>query len=557
MTLKKQKNSAVKFPADDEIIFLPLGGAEEIGMNLNAYGHDDAWIIVDFGIGFANDYLMGVDIIMSSPEYLASQKEKILGIVLTHAHEDHLGAIGYLWRELQCPIYATGFTASLLRNKLLEAGLLDIVAINIIAPTEDFQLGPFSLKLINITHSIPEPNALLISTKAGKVMHTGDWKLDPEPLIGEITDIESLKAFGDEGVLAMVCDSTNVFVEGTALSEGVVAQNLVKKMSGIQGRILITCFASNVARVHAIGLAAKKLKRQICTTGRSFSRIIEAAKENGYLLDFPPIISEQQAMDLPKNRVLFLATGSQGEPRAAMAKIAKEEHPKIGLDAGDTAIFSARIIPGNEQSVAYLQNLLAKQGINIINDEDDIHASGHPCRDDLAQLYQWIRPQVAIPVHGEQRHLQEHVKLIKNLQIPHALMPYNGALIRLANRQTPKIIGSVPAPVLAMDGGQLINIDDDSLKQRRKISNEGIIFISVFVAKKPNHKIQASVDMDIIGLAIDEATKNLVMDKILDLTQEYLGDYDGLGEQVRLLARRFVRQKYDKNPPVIVHISFG
>jgi ribonuclease J len=393
-------------PSGDELLFLALGGAGEIGMNLNLYGHAGKWLMVDLGIAFGDDSMPGVEVIMPDPAFIVERRDDLAGIVLTHAHEDHLGAVADLWPRLRAPVYATPFAASVLRRKLMEAGLMDAVPITEIPLRGKVQVGPFDLELITMTHSILEPNALAIRTRFGTVFHTGDWKIDPEPLLGDITDEATLRRIGEEGALAMVCDSTNVFIEGEAGSEATVRDNLEKLVKTRRCRVAVTCFASNLARVESIAKAAVAAGRHPVLSGRALQRMVEAAQECGYLLDFPKCIDERMAGFLPRDKVLFICTGSQGEPRASMAKLANNEHRDLVLEDGDTAVFSARIIPGNERSVGRLHNALMARGVEVITDrEADIHVSGHPGRDELVRVYQWVRPRIAIPVHGEVRHL--------------------------------------------------------------------------------------------------------------------------------------------------------
>ena len=431
-------------PSADELLFLALGGAGEIGMNLNLYGHAGKWLMLDLGIAFGDDSMPGVEVIMPDPGFIEERRKDLVGIVLTHAHEDHLGAVADLWPRLKAPVYATPFAASVLRRKLTQAGLVDDVRITEIPLRGKFSLGPFDLEMITMTHSILEPNGLAIRTKFGTIFHTGDWKIDPEPLIGDLTDEALLKRIGDEGVLAMVCDSTNVFVEGEAGSEAMVRSNLKKLIKGRKGRIAVTCFASNLARVESIALAAVAAGRHPVLSGPALLRMIEAAQECGYMLDFPECVSPQDGAYLPKDKVLFICTGSQGEMRASMAKIANDEHRDIVLEEGDTAIFSSRVIPGNERSVGRLQNALMARGVEVITDrEADIHVSGHPARDELVRVYQWVRPRIALPVHGEVRHMVEHAALARACQVPETIVAPNGTLVRLAPGPA-EIIGHVP-----------------------------------------------------------------------------------------------------------------
>ena len=371
-------------------------------MNLNLYGYGTAekrqWIIVDLGVTFGDEATPGIDLIMADPQFILERQEDLLGIVLTHGHEDHIGAVPYLWPELDCPIYATPFTASLVQRKLEEANLFD-VPLHVVPLGGQIELGDFKLELISLTHSIPEPNALAIRTPVGTVLHSGDWKIDDDPLIGDLTDEVALKDLGDDGVLAIICDSTNAMTDGISGSEGDVRRNLVDLVQHMTGRVVVTAFASNVARVATAAHVADVTDRHLVLVGRSMHRIVAAARENGYLGDFPTIVDERDAGFLPPDRVLYLCTGSQGEPRAALSRIASGTHPNIALEEGDSVIFSSRIIPGNEKSIFALQNDLAALGVEIHTEkENDIHVSGHPCRDELTRMYQWVRPAISIPL---------------------------------------------------------------------------------------------------------------------------------------------------------------
>src|SRR3990167_690986 len=422
----------------DELVFLPLGGCGEIGMNLNAYGygpaHDRRWIIVDVGVTFGGSDTPGIDLICADPAYLVG--ENIDAVFLTHAHEDHIGAIGLLYPMLRtkAPIYATPFTAELVRGKMLERGV-DTRLLKTISLESTVKAGPFSVTYVTLTHSIPEPNALAIDTPAGLILHTGDWKIDPEPLVGHKTDIAGLTALGDRGVLAMVCDSTNVFENGEAGSENTVRKGLIDLIAQQTGAVAVTTFASNVARVKSIIEAANLAGRDVCLVGRSMHKITDAAKAVGILPANLEFVDEAEAGFLPPENILYLCTGSQGESNAALTRIARGDHRNVSLAENDTVIFSSRLIPGNETSVYALQNSLAEQGIRIITPRmipEPIHVSGHPCRDELRRMYQWVRPRVSIPVHGERRHIMEHAAYAKSLQVQSALMPRNGSLIRLA-----------------------------------------------------------------------------------------------------------------------------
>src|SRR6185437_10515216 len=467
--LAAQQEGGMISPGNDELLFLALGGAGEIGMNLNLYGHAGKWLMVDLGIAFGDDTMPGIDVVMPDPAFIEERRDDLVGIILTHAHEDHLGAVADLWPRLRAPVYATPFAASVLRRKLVEAGLANDVPVTEVALGAKFTVAPFELEMITMTHSIPEPNALAIRTKLGTVFHTGDWKIDPEPLLGETTDEATLKRIGEEGALAMVCDSTNVFVDGEAGSEATVRANLEKLVKTRKGRVAATCFASNLARVESIAKAAVASRRHPVLAGRAIQRMVEAAQECGYLLDFPECVPEREAGYLPRDKVLYICTGSQGEQRASMAKIANGEHRDIVLEAGDTAVFSSRIIPGNERSVGRLQNELLARGVEVVTDQEaDIHVSGHPARDELIRVYQWIRPRIAVPVHGEVRHMVEHAALARACQVPETVLAPNGTLVRLAPGPA-TVIDHVHAGRLARDGDLVAPVDGEALRERRKL----------------------------------------------------------------------------------------
>jgi len=505
--------------ANDELVFLPLGGSGEIGMNLNAYGYGPAderkWIIVDIGVTFGREETTpGVDLILPDPQYLEEERENILGIVLTHAHEDHIGALAWLWPRLKAPVYATPFTAALVREKLRERGLLEKVPLTVIPLKGQLTLGPFEIDFVTLTHSIPEPNGLAIRTPLGMIWHTGDWKIDPDPLIGETTDEATLRAMAEEGILAMVCDSTNVFVEGVTGSEAEVREKLTPLIASCTGRVAVTAFASNVARVETALHAARAAGRTPCLVGRSMHRIVGAAKSVGLLADAPQTIDEEDAGSLPPENVLFLCTGSQGEPRAALSRIARGEHRHVLLKKGDTVIFSSRVIPGNEMAIHTLYNQFLERGVELITADEEhlIHVSGHPARDELKQMYQWARPQIAIPVHGERRHILEHVRLAKELQVPEAIAPENGDLIRLAPGPVEKI-DEVPAGRLYVDGSVIIESEDEALRERKRLATEGAINVSIAVSGKC--AIVAGPNISLRGLAMeDEEDLDLAIEEL-------------------------------------------
>lgn len=468
-----------------ELIFVPLGGCREIGMNLNAYGYgppeDRRWIIVDVGVTFGDDSTPGVDLIMPDPIYLEGFADQIEAIILTHAHEDHIGAIGWLWPKLRAPIYATPFTAYLVAEKLRERGLEGEADLRIMQLQETRRFGPFEVELVTLTHSIPEPNGLAIRTPLGTILHTGDWKIDPDPIIGEDFDQAKIEQLGREGILAMVCDSTNVFEEGEAGSEGAAREALKAAVAEQTGRVAITSFASNVARVQSACEAAKANGRSVCLVGRSMLRIVGAAQSVGMLKDVD-FIEPEDAADLPPKNVLYLCTGSQGEPNAALARIARGDHPTVRMGQGDTVIFSSRVIPGNERAIGEIQNQLAERNIQLVTARQfDIHVSGHPCRDELRRMYAWAKPKVCVPVHGERRHIKEHARFALSLQVPEAITPDNGDIVRLAPGPV-EVIDQVPVGRLHLDGEILTSDKAGGMWERRKMAWNGHLSVSLVVA---------------------------------------------------------------------------
>jgi len=487
----------------DELVFLPLGGSNEIGMNLNAYGFgpdgDKKWIVVDVGVTFAGEEgIPGVDLILPDPEFLETNKDDILAIVLTHAHEDHIGAMGWLWPRFPAPVYATPFTAHLLRDKLRERGIERKVNLHEVPLKHRFQIGPFDIEYVTLTHSIAEPNGLAIHTPLGTVMHTGDWKIDIDPLIGEQTDTARIRQIGDDGVLALICDSTNVFSEGEAGSEAGVRDGLFEAIAEQKGKVAVACFASNVARILSTVEAATAAGRSVSLIGRSMLRITGAAKAVG-LLQEATFIEPEMARHLPDDKVLYLCTGSQGEPRAALARIAEGSHPFVTLGRGDTCLFSSREIPGNERAILELQNKLAMRGVEIITGKDrHIHVSGHPCRDELRAMYEMVRPQIAIPTHGEQRHLMEHAKFALSLQVPEALAVKNGDMIRLAPGPA-AVIDEVPNGRLLVDGDAIISSDSETIRDRIRLGEHGYVMVSIAMDAKG--RIKAGPDVRARGLS--------------------------------------------------------
>ena len=544
---------------DDELVFLPLGGSGEIGMNFNAYGYgppdDRKWIVVDCGVLFGRETSTpGVDLIMPDIRFLAEQRENVLAIVATQAHEDNIGAIPHLWPMLRCPVYATPFTAVLIEGKLEEAGLSAKVHPKRVPLSGKIEIGPFALEFISITHSIPEPNALAIRTPLGLIVHTGDWKIDPEPQIGEVTDIAALKALGDEGVLATVCDSTNALVAGESGSEAQVREALTNLIGTLKGRIAVTSFASNVARLDTIARAAKAHGRQVALVGRAMHKITDAARETGYLKGFPSVIDEAEAAQLPPNRVLYLCTGSQGEPRAALARIAEGNHPNVSLSKGDAVIFSSRVIPGNDLAIHELHNKLSLLGVEVLSADDHfVHVSGHPCRDELAEMYRWTRPQIAIPVHGEPRHQAEHARLALSLQVPQAIVPENGQLIRLAPGRA-GVIDEVPSGRVHMDGRILIGEGAGLSRHRRALAFAGMIAITVVL----DGKGRVAADPAVISEGMPEPVRDAVRAALDEPIRRHnpKRDLDGhdLKESIRRAARRAAENAWGKKPVTRVEV---
>ena len=496
-----------KAKASDELVFLPLGGSNEIGMNFNLYGfgppHARKWIVVDLGVTFGDQTTPGVEIILPDPEFIQDYAKDILGIVLTHAHEDHIGAVAWLWPRLQAPLYATPFTAFLLREKLRENSACLEAEITEIPLGGSLTLGPFEIDFITLTHSIPEPNGLAIRTPLGTILHTGDWKIDPNPLLGDVTDSDAIQKLGDEGILAMVCDSTNVFVDGHAGSEADVRVALTTLIGGLKGKVAVACFASNVARMDSVIRAAEAAGRRVCLVGRSMHRMSAAAKSVGLMDDIEAFIPDTQAGYFPDDKILFLCTGSQGEARAALSRIAEGTHSQVRLGAGDACIFSSRVIPGNEVPIRNLQNKLADRGVRLYTERDQpgIHVSGHPCRDELAQMYHWARPQIAVPTHGERRHLLEHAAFAKDLQVPQTVTPRNGDMVRLAPGRA-EVIDEVPSGRIYVDGGVLTPENGDALRERRHAAFNGILTVSVVLDRKG--KIASGPQVRALGLPTDQ-----------------------------------------------------
>jgi ribonuclease J len=539
-----------------DLAFLPLGGTGEIGMNLNLYRCGGQWLAVDCGIGFGGAAHPEVDVMMPDPGFIAERRDRLVGLVITHAHEDHLGAVAWLWPHLRCPVYATPFAAAVLRRKLGEAGLLNQVRLITVPPGGSFELAPFRLQYIRVTHSIPEAQALAIRTPAGSVLHTGDFKLDPDPLIGPLTDEAALAAFGAEGVLAMVCDSTNAMVEGHSGSEAEVRRTLTALIRGIRGRIAVTCFASNVARFESIALAAQAADRSVALVGRSLRNIDAAARECGYLKGVHPFLSEDEANDVDDDHLLLICTGSQGEPRSALARIATDQHRRIELGEGDTMLFSSRVIPGNERAIHTVQDNLVRRGVKLMTDDDHaIHVSGHPARDELRRIYRIVKPKLSIPVHGEWRHLSAHAALAQEAGVPTLLLE-DGDIAHLAPGR-PEVADSAPVGRLVADGGRLVPLGGGVMGARRRMLFNGVAIASVAVDEAGH--LRGTPVLSAPGLFEgDDRDQARIAGELAEalagLPAPIRRDDAALADAARAALRRALGRRLQKRPLVDVHL---
>ncbi len=548
----------------EELLFCPLGGSGEIGMNMNlfAYGKADnqKWIIVDMGVTFADDSIPGIDLIMPDPGFIIDKKDDLLGVVLTHAHEDHIGAVAHIWPELKCKLYATPFTAALITEKFKEKKIDISSYLKIVPLNSKIKLGEFEIDFVTLTHSILEPNGLSIKTPLGTILHTGDWKIDPNPLIGNKIDEEKLKKIGDEGVSAMICDSTNIFSPGRAGSESDVRDSLLRIMELKTKRILVTSFASNVARMESIFYCANKTGRSICLVGRSMHRIYKAAKKCGYLKGLIEPLEPRDAKKVSKNKILYLATGSQGEPMGAMNRIINGTHPEVFLEDGDCIIFSSKIIPGNEKKLYQLQNLIVKNNMEIISEENAfVHVSGHPNRDDLKDMYKWVKPKSVIPVHGEHRHMQEHVKFAEEMQVPKTLLIENGDIIKLLPGKVPEIVDKAPAGRIYLDGSVNVETDSQSIKDRKNLSINGYLEITLLLSN--NGKIKKPI-ISFKGIPESEKKDPFIFDmedEIFNICRTFSLDnakqQKNLIETIKQNCRRIVREKTGKKPFTNINIA--
>ncbi|MFV9936208.1 MAG: ribonuclease J [Rickettsia endosymbiont of Haemaphysalis japonica] len=546
----------------NDLLFVPLGGSNEIGMNLNLYHYQGKWLMIDCGSGFADDYLPGVDMIIADSSFIEKYKKDIVGLILTHAHEDHLGGVQYLWNSLKCPIYTTTFTANFLKIRLHEYDFAKNIKIHEVKPGSKINLDPFSLEMVPLTHSAPEMQAIMIRTDAGNILHTGDWKFDNDPILGQKADEELLKSYGDEGVLALVCDSTNVFNKGSSGSEGDIRKSLVDIIAGCPQMVVVSTFASNLARLDTIIHAAGFAGRKVVLTGRSLHRMMLAAQESGYLNNIAPLISERDVSRFRREELLVIATGCQGEPMAATAKLASNSHPSIKLVPKDTMIFSSKIIPSNEKKIFRLFNIFVKAGVEVITERDHfVHVSGHPSIDELQKMYSLIRPNICIPVHGEPVHIHEHVKLAKKNGIKQAVKVENGSVVLLEPNNA-KVISKVENGYLAVDGNYLLPVESPIFKARRRMRESGIVVASVVINKKGLLAANPMLSMPgLLDPKEDMALVNLIKNDIKELVtiqnkqaKKALSDEQVI-EVIKGIIRKTLKQEINKSPVIIVNLE--
>ena len=552
------ENLITTYVPKNEILFSPIGGVGQIGMNFYLYGTQGKWIIVDLGITFGNsEETPGIDIILPNPEFVKKNKKNLLGIIITHAHMDHIGAVGHLWPQLQCPVYATPFAAAVLKRNLKELKIKPNFLKNI-SLDSNFKLGPFEIDVISTTHSIPEPNALGIKTKFGNILHTGDWKIDPRPLVGRNFNQRKLESFGKKGVLAIVSDSTNSNVEGHSGSEQKLRESLIKIIKKTRNRIAITSFSSNLARLETFAHIAKESGKAAALCGRSLWTMYKAALDSGYLKNIKPFLDEREAMEYPREQILLICTGSQGEPRAALSRIANDMHQNIFLEEGDTVIFSSKVIPGNERSITKVQNDLKERNINVVTESDEfVHVSGHPHIEELKKMYNWIKPEIVIPVHGEYHHLKGNVEIAKKCGIKTGLILKNGLLLKIGPGE-PKVIGTIPSGRLMLDGKKIIPINEEAIKNRKKMLYNGTILISLALNK--DNKIISKPVISSKGFfnnqnikIFENNLKNNIHLFLKELNNKKFID-ELLKEKINAFTRKFFKKSLDMKPIIEIHI---
>ncbi|HZB39012.1 MAG TPA: ribonuclease J [Beijerinckiaceae bacterium] len=543
----------------NELVFVPLGGLGEIGMNAALYGFGPnerrKWILVDCGIGFAGEEgLPGIDLMFPDLTFIEEERDNLLAIMITHAHEDHIGALPELWPRLRVPVYATRFAVGVLEARRLGEPGAPKVELREIAPGQRIPIGPFEVEYVPVAHSIPESNALAIRTPLGLVLHTGDWKLDDTPFVGNTTSEEVFRKLGSEGILALVCDSTNVVRDGRSPSESDVAKRLAEIIKASPHRVAVTTFASNVARIRAVALAAQVCGRECIAVGRAMDRIIEVARECGYLDGLPDFRPPEAYGYLPRDKVVALITGSQGEPRAALARIADNEHPEIALSRGDRVIFSSRAIPGNEKAIGRIQNALVRSGIEVLTDRHDlVHVSGHPRRDELAAMYRWTRPRIAVPAHGEDIHLAEHADFAKAQGVPEVVRARNGMVVRLAPGPA-AIVDAVPSGRIYKDGDIVIDMSERALPERRKLAFTGIVSVAIAIDKRG--EIAGDPVIDIMGIPDKDRRGGSIPDLVAETVGEVLDslpkarrrDPEAVEDSVARAVRSALRNVWGKKP---------
>lgn len=548
---------------DDAVYFVPLGGCGNFGANMALYGHRGQWIMVDCGMGFADETMPGVDILLPDPAFAASLGDKLLGLVITHGHEDHIGAIDNLWLRFKAPIYASRFTAERVKQDFAEKSWGREPKVSVIPPQGRLKLGPFDIEFIDVAHSIPEAHALAIRIDGvGTLLHTGDWKIDPDPVIGTITDGPRLEKLGQEGVLALMGDSTNAMVPGHSGSERDVEKALAELFGEFENRsIIITCFSTNVARVHSVTKAAQACGRQVCLVGRSLWSVEDAARKSGYLKDLPPFLDDEEADFLPMSQLVYIVTGSQGEPRAALSRISSDDHPALELRENDVVIFSSRAIPGNERAIDRIKNRLYIKGVHIVTDHDaPIHVSGHPYRDELKQMFAWTRPRYVIPVHGEQMQMEKHAQLATECGAEQTHIPANGQVIEIAAGRL-QVVGQVPHGVLAIEGNRIVPIDSEAILTRRRIMWNGSAVVTAVVNAKG--LLAAPPKITAMGLLdenspADQAVMAVLAEeieaKLANADKALRANDDALAELVRVTSRRFFAEHFDRKPQTRVHL---
>ncbi len=541
-----------------DLLFLPLGGTEQIGINLYLYHYNGKWLIVDMGLGFADDYFPGVDILVPDISFITKHRENFVGLVLTHAHEDHIGAIQYLWNEFKLPIYCSKFTSCVLKGKLSEMGIANEVKFHEVKLNSKFKVGDFDLEMIGLTHSIPEMQGLVIRTEQGNIFHTGDWKFDEDPVIGKKSNIEALEKLGKEGVLAMVCDSTNIFSEGFSGSEGSLVKSITELIASYkQSLVVVSSFASNIARIHTIAKAAEACGRKVALSGSSLWKMYDAALECGYLHDLAPFMRPREIERYHRNEVLVIATGCQGEPRATTSKLARGEHPDFKVRRGDVMIFSSKIIPGNEDAIFSLFNKFCKMGVEVMTEKDHfVHVSGHPSRGEIAKMYDIIKPKIAIPMHGEPMHLHEHAKFARKQGAKFSVQVNNGAIVKI-NGDKPDIIAQLPTAVMAIDGNFIIPSDSEVLRMRRRMRDQGLVVATIILNKK-NKLLKDPIVLAPGVLDSKEDREYFIM--LEEAISEYIDSHpkasnDELDNKVRNIIKRILQTETAKEPKILVTVT--